>query len=189
MKFRNSARGLAAGRGAVLALPAPDAQAQTKWNLPSRLSGQQSAHRESRRFRQGGRAGDRRQAADHAASGGLAVQGAGDQARGADRAGADGRGADLDPRERGSDLRHRRRAVPRRELRRGEEAVEGDRAPPIEKKLAAQGIMVLMAVPWGPQGIYAKKDINTVEDMKGLQVARLQRRHRRASPNWSARSR
>ena len=40
--------------------------------------------------------------------------------------------------------------------------------PAIEKKLAAQGIMVLMAVPWGPQGIYAKKDINSVEDMKGL---------------------
>jgi TRAP-type C4-dicarboxylate transport system substrate-binding protein len=40
--------------------------------------------------------------------------------------------------------------------------------PAVEKKLAAQGIMVLFAVPWPPQGIYAKKDINTVEDMKGL---------------------
>src|SRR4029453_6709367 len=40
--------------------------------------------------------------------------------------------------------------------------------PLIEKKLAAQGIMVLFAVPWGPQGIYAKKEINSVEDMKGL---------------------
>lgn len=40
--------------------------------------------------------------------------------------------------------------------------------PAIEKKLAAQGMMLLFAVPWGPQGIYAKKDINTVEDMKGL---------------------
>ena len=38
----------------------------------------------------------------------------------------------------------------------------------IEKKLAAQGIMLLFAVPWAPQGIYAKKDINTIEDMKGL---------------------
>jgi TRAP-type C4-dicarboxylate transport system substrate-binding protein len=38
----------------------------------------------------------------------------------------------------------------------------------IEKKLASQGLMLLFAVPWGPQGIYAKKDINTVEDMKGL---------------------
>lgn len=38
----------------------------------------------------------------------------------------------------------------------------------VEKKLAAQRVMVLFAVPWGPQGIYAKKDINTVEDMKGL---------------------
>ena len=40
--------------------------------------------------------------------------------------------------------------------------------PLIEKKLAAQGIMVLFSVPWGPQGIYAKKDINSVDDMKGL---------------------
>jgi TRAP-type C4-dicarboxylate transport system substrate-binding protein len=38
----------------------------------------------------------------------------------------------------------------------------------IEKKLATQGIMLLFAVPWAPQGIYAKKDINTIEDMKGL---------------------
>jgi TRAP-type C4-dicarboxylate transport system substrate-binding protein len=40
--------------------------------------------------------------------------------------------------------------------------------PAIEKHLASQGIMVLFAVPWGPQGIYAKKDLNTIEDMKGL---------------------
>jgi len=38
----------------------------------------------------------------------------------------------------------------------------------IEKKLAAQGIMLLFAVPWAPQGIYAKRDLNTIEDMKGL---------------------
>jgi len=40
--------------------------------------------------------------------------------------------------------------------------------PAIEKRLAAQGMTVLMGVPWGPQGIYAKKDINKVEDMRGL---------------------
>ncbi|MFL9826295.1 TRAP transporter substrate-binding protein [Rhodoplanes sp. SY1] len=38
----------------------------------------------------------------------------------------------------------------------------------VEKRLAAQGLMVLFAVPWGPQGIYAKKEIEKVEDMKGL---------------------
>ncbi len=37
--------------------------------------------------------------------------------------------------------------------------------PLIEQKLAAQGMMVLFTVPWGPQGIYAKKDINSIEDM------------------------
>ena len=40
--------------------------------------------------------------------------------------------------------------------------------PAIEKKLAAQGLMLLFAVPWAPQGIYANKDINTIDDMKGL---------------------
>jgi TRAP-type C4-dicarboxylate transport system substrate-binding protein len=40
--------------------------------------------------------------------------------------------------------------------------------PVIERKFAAQGLMVLFAVPWPPQGIYAKKEINTVADMQGL---------------------
>lgn len=40
--------------------------------------------------------------------------------------------------------------------------------PAIEKKLASQGLMVLFGVPWPPQGIYAKRDLNTVADMKGL---------------------
>jgi TRAP-type C4-dicarboxylate transport system substrate-binding protein len=37
-----------------------------------------------------------------------------------------------------------------------------------EKKLEAQGIKLLFMVPWAPQGVYAKKDINAIEDMKGL---------------------
>ena len=40
--------------------------------------------------------------------------------------------------------------------------------PAISKQLASQGMLLLFAVPWAPQGIYAKKDINTVADMKGL---------------------
>ena len=40
--------------------------------------------------------------------------------------------------------------------------------PAIERKFAAQGLMVLFAVPWPPQGIYSKKEINTVADMQGL---------------------
>ena len=38
----------------------------------------------------------------------------------------------------------------------------------IEKKLAAQGLKLLFAVPWAPQGVYAKKDLNSTADMKGL---------------------
>jgi TRAP-type C4-dicarboxylate transport system substrate-binding protein len=40
--------------------------------------------------------------------------------------------------------------------------------PAIAKALDAQGLTVLMAVPWPPQGIYAKKDLNSVADMRGL---------------------
>ena len=39
--------------------------------------------------------------------------------------------------------------------------------PVIEEKLAAQGLKLLYAVPWPPQGIFAKQEINTVEDLKG----------------------
>ena len=40
--------------------------------------------------------------------------------------------------------------------------------PAIEKKLASQGMVLLFAVPWAPQGIFAKQEINSVADMKGL---------------------
>jgi TRAP-type C4-dicarboxylate transport system substrate-binding protein len=40
--------------------------------------------------------------------------------------------------------------------------------PAVEKKLSSQGLMLLYAVPWPPQGIYAKKDLNSLEDMRGL---------------------
>jgi len=38
----------------------------------------------------------------------------------------------------------------------------------IEELLDAQDLMVLYAVPWPPQGLYAKKDINTLDDLKGV---------------------
>ena len=38
----------------------------------------------------------------------------------------------------------------------------------LEDKLAKQGMMLLYTVPWPPQGIYSKKPINSVADMKGL---------------------
>ena len=40
--------------------------------------------------------------------------------------------------------------------------------PALEKLLAAQGIKLLYVVPWPPQGIFSKKPINGVADMKGL---------------------
>jgi TRAP-type transport system periplasmic protein len=40
--------------------------------------------------------------------------------------------------------------------------------PMIDKKLGEQGMMVLYAVAWPPQGIYSKKPLNSAADMKGL---------------------
>lgn len=40
--------------------------------------------------------------------------------------------------------------------------------PVLEKKLAAQGMISLFSVPWPPQGLYAKKEITQLADMKGL---------------------
>ncbi|MEI6838681.1 MAG: TRAP transporter substrate-binding protein, partial [Alcaligenaceae bacterium] len=40
--------------------------------------------------------------------------------------------------------------------------------PAIDKYLEAQGMKVLFTVPWQPQGIYTKKPVNSVAEMKGL---------------------
>ncbi len=39
--------------------------------------------------------------------------------------------------------------------------------PLMEKKLADQGMVLLYSVAWPPQGIYSKKPINSVADLKG----------------------
>ena len=40
--------------------------------------------------------------------------------------------------------------------------------PALDKYLAEQGIKVLYTVPWQPQGIYSKKPLTSVADMKGM---------------------
>jgi len=40
--------------------------------------------------------------------------------------------------------------------------------PIIDELLDEQGLMVLYAVPWPPQGLYTTKEINTVADLAGL---------------------
>ena len=40
--------------------------------------------------------------------------------------------------------------------------------PVIEKKLGEQGMMLLYAVAWPPQGIYTKKKIESAADLKGI---------------------
>ena len=38
----------------------------------------------------------------------------------------------------------------------------------IAKSLDAKGLVFLYAVPWPAQGLYSKKEINTLDDLKGL---------------------
>ncbi|MEY2717399.1 MAG: 2,3-diketo-L-gulonate-binding periplasmic protein YiaO precursor, partial [Pseudomonadota bacterium] len=40
--------------------------------------------------------------------------------------------------------------------------------PFLEKKLGEQGMMLLYAVPWPPQGIFVKKTLNSAADLKGV---------------------
>ena len=40
--------------------------------------------------------------------------------------------------------------------------------PLLDKKLGEQGMLLLFSVPWPPQGIYAKKPINSAADLKGV---------------------
>ncbi len=40
--------------------------------------------------------------------------------------------------------------------------------PAVEKVLDEKGLMLLYAVPWPPQGLYANKPINAASDMQGL---------------------
>ena len=40
--------------------------------------------------------------------------------------------------------------------------------PYLEKELAKQGLVLLFSVPWPPQGIYAKREITSVDDLKDL---------------------
>lgn len=40
--------------------------------------------------------------------------------------------------------------------------------PVITKLLAKQNLMPLFSVPWPPQGLYTKKPINSVDDLKGI---------------------
>jgi TRAP-type C4-dicarboxylate transport system substrate-binding protein len=40
--------------------------------------------------------------------------------------------------------------------------------PMLDKKLGEQGMTVLYAVPWPPQGIYSKKPLSSAADLKGI---------------------
>jgi TRAP-type C4-dicarboxylate transport system substrate-binding protein len=40
--------------------------------------------------------------------------------------------------------------------------------PYLEKQLASEGLVLLYSVPWPPQGIYAKKELKSIADLKGL---------------------
>ena len=42
--------------------------------------------------------------------------------------------------------------------------------PELEKLLDKQGLVLLYSVPWPPQGMYFKKDVNSLADLQGIKV-------------------
>lgn len=40
--------------------------------------------------------------------------------------------------------------------------------PYLERQLAKEGLILLFSVPWPPQGVYAKREIKSIDDLKGL---------------------
>ncbi len=118
---------LAGARGRhCLRLPRP-AAAQTKWNLPAAypIDNPHTVNLTTFAKDVADATGGKLQITVHAAA---SLFKAPEIKRAvADRPGADRRGADLDPRERGSDLRHRRHPVPRDQLSGSrKQAVGGD---------------------------------------------------------------
>ena len=49
-----------------------------------------------------------------------------------------------------------------------EKKLWGAAKPHIVKRLDSQGIELLYSVPWPPQGLYTKKEINSLSDLKGI---------------------
>ncbi len=154
---------------AATVLAASPASAQTKWNLPGAYPPDNPHTVNLLAFAKdaGDATGGKLQITIHSAASLFIC--AGNQARGADRPGAGWRGADLVARKRRSDV-FGLDVVPFIATSYVSPQSCGRQAArsAIEKKLAAQGLMLVFAVPWGPQGIYAKKDLNSMEDMKGL---------------------
>jgi TRAP-type C4-dicarboxylate transport system substrate-binding protein len=60
--------------------------------------------------------------------------------------------------------------------------------PVIEKMLDEQGLMLLYAVPWPPQGLFVPKPINSVADMAGLNWRAYDKQTARMGELFKARS-
>ena len=153
------------------------AMAQTKWNLPAAYPADNPHSVNLDRVRQGRWRRDRRQAADHRACRAPRCSRRRRSSARCNRPGADRRGADLAPRERGPDLRHRRGAVPGDELSGREEALAGVEARDREEaRLAGPDAAVRGAV--GAAGHLRQEGPQHRRGHEGPEVARLQCRHR-----------
>jgi TRAP-type C4-dicarboxylate transport system substrate-binding protein len=40
--------------------------------------------------------------------------------------------------------------------------------PYLEKRLAEEGLVLLFSVPWPPQGLYSKRELKSIDDLRGL---------------------
>ena len=144
------------------------ASAQTKWDMPTPYPDGNFHTKNVIQFTAGRGQGDQRLAQDRGAFGRLPDQACGDQALGPPGHDADRRNARvaLHPNEApvyGID------SIPF--LATGYDASKklyAAQKPFLEKQLASEGLMLLYSIPWPPQGIYAKREIKSVDDLKGL---------------------
>ena len=159
--------------GAIAAGAGPDQVGPAR-----RLPGHQLPHRKPGAVRQRRRQGHRRQAQDHRACQRVAVQGARDQARGAGRPGADRRdpAGELPATNGRSSAPTACPSWPTATTRRSSCTRRRSRCS--RRSSAEQGMMLLYAVAWPPQGIYAKKPINSAADLKGVKWRAYSPQHR-----------
>ena len=147
------------------------ASAQTKWDMPTPYPDGNFHTRNVAMF-----AADVAKATNGSLtitvhSAGSLYQACRDQARRPPGHRADRRDAGIARRQRGAGLRHRSRCPSSPLATSARMKLYQAQKPYLEKQLASEGLILLYSVPWPPQGIYAKREIKSVAELKGSNSA------------------
>jgi len=152
---------------AALSLPRRNRGGADRLGHAGALSGRQFPHPKRRAIRRRYRQGDRRIAEDQDPFCGFAVQASRNQARGA--SGTAPIGEILQSLAANESPVYASDSLPF--LATGYDAAKklyDVQKPYLQKQLESEGLMLLYSVPWPPQGLYAKRELNSINDLKGL---------------------